>query len=106
MTNQEKQQEALARATQGATLSNYPAIFQGFMSKGIPQHDIRPRENIFTFNAWKALGKSVKKGEHGVKVITVITTSKEKEDPDTGEMVTVAKKRPWTTTVFHESQVH
>ena len=105
MTNKQKQQEALARATQGMTLSNYPIIYQGFIAKGISEHDIRPRENIFTFNAWKALGKHVKKGEHGVRVMTVISTTTEKEDPETGEIVTVTKSRPWSTTVFHESQV-
>jgi hypothetical protein len=44
------QAEALSRATCGLTLSNYPAIFAGFTAKGIPEVDIRPRENIFTFN--------------------------------------------------------
>jgi hypothetical protein len=51
---------------------NYSAIFQGFMAKGIAETDIKPRENVFTFHAWKALGRSVKRGEHGVKVVTFI----------------------------------
>lgn len=104
MTNKEKQQEALARARSNTALSNYPAIIRGFMERGIPQHDIKPRENIFTYQAWKALGKHVLKGEHGIKIITWLTTEKEKENDD-GTVEVVTSKRPWTTTVFHESQV-
>src|SRR6266571_2894190 len=64
--------EALDRATTGQSLTNYPAIFAGFMAEGIAEVDIKPRENVFTFEAWKALGRSVKKGERGVKVVTFI----------------------------------
>ncbi len=69
------QQESLTRAVTGVTMTNYPAIFEGFMAKGIPEHEIVPRSNVFTFNAWKALGYSVKKGEHGVKVKTATKRS-------------------------------
>jgi hypothetical protein len=50
------QQEALDRAQQGQALTNYPAICEGFIAKGIAEADIKPRENVFTFNAWKAPG--------------------------------------------------
>jgi N-terminal domain of anti-restriction factor ArdC len=73
--------EGLERATTGQTLTNYPAIFEGFMAKGIAEGDIKPRENVFTFQAWKALGRSVKKGEHGVKVVTFIECSGRERDP-------------------------
>jgi antirestriction factor ArdC-like protein len=92
--------EALTRAVSGQTMSNYPAIFQGFIAKGIPESEIRPRENVFTFDAWKALGRYVRKGEHGVKVVTFIECSK--ENKETGEKDSF--RRPWTTTVFHVSQ--
>lgn len=52
-------QEALTRAISGQTMSNYPAIYQGFIAKGIPESEILPRENVFTFNAWRALGRYV-----------------------------------------------
>ena len=94
------QQEALHKATTGDRLTNYPAIFEGFTQKGIPESEIQPRVNVFTFNAWKALGRYVKKGEHGVRVITMIETRK--TDPTTGEER--IDTRPWTTTVFHVSQ--
>jgi len=76
------------------------AIFQGFIAKGIPESEIRPRENVFTFDAWKALGRYVRKGEHGVKVVTFIECRK--ENKVTGEKESF--RRPWTTTVFHISQ--
>ena len=100
MTNQEQYQEALGRAADGVSLGNYPAIFAGFTQMGIPQSEIKPRENVFTFAAWKALGRHVRKGQHGVKVVTFIDVTK--EDKQTGEKVT--RRRPWSTTVFHISQ--
>src|SRR5713226_939850 len=93
-------EEALTRAVSGQSYSNFPAIFQGFAAKGIPESEIKPRENVFTFDAWKALGRVVRRGEHGVKVVTFIEHSV--EDKETGERKPV--RRPWRTTVFHVSQ--
>jgi antirestriction protein ArdC len=84
-------------------MSNYPAIFTGFMAKGIPEADIRPRDNVFTYEAWRALGRQVRKGEHGVKVCTFIECGKVEVDDKTGKE-TQPYRRPWTTTVFHLSQ--
>jgi hypothetical protein len=100
MKTQEQYQEALSRAASGITMSNYPAIFAGFAQMGIPESEIKPRENIFTYNAWKALGRHVKKGQHGIRVLTFIDISK--EDKETGEKKSYS--RPWHTTVFHISQ--
>ena len=94
--------EALDRAKTNQSLSNYPAIYEGFMAKGIPEAEIKPRENVFTFQAWKALGRSVKRGEHGVKVVTFVETEG-KIDPATGEQAQ-GHRFPRTTTVFHISQ--
>lgn len=105
MTKTEMQAEALDRATTGQALTNYLAIYSGFMAKGIAESDISPRVNIFTFNAWKAKGRSVKKGEHGVKVVTFIQCDgQEVRDPSTGETRRDSFRRPHTTTVFHISQ--
>jgi len=49
--------ESLKRAVTGQSLTNFPAIFQGFAAKGIAEDEIKPRENVFTFDAWKALGR-------------------------------------------------
>src|SRR5258708_26205680 len=104
MTKSEMQAEALAKARDGQTMTNYPAIFAGFIEKGIPEYEIKPRENVFTFHAWKALGRSVKKGEHGVKAVTFVECAANERDPASGLEKTVSYRRPHTTTVFHISQ--
>jgi antirestriction protein ArdC len=83
-------------------MSNYPAIFEGFIAKGIPESEIMPRENVFTFNAWRALGRTVRRGEHGVKVLTFIERASKETDNGTGERKTI--RLAWSTTVFHVSQ--
>jgi len=103
MTNQEIQAEALVRAETGQTFSNYPAIFRGFMAKGIPEQDIEPRVNVLTFQAWKAKGRYVRKGEHGVKVLTYIPTETEEKKEDGSKEIKYGS-RPWAATVFHISQ--
>ncbi|MEX6113842.1 DUF3560 domain-containing protein [Providencia stuartii] len=100
MTKQEIAIEALDRAENNASETNYETIFNGFMAMGIAKDDIEPRVNVFTFNAWKAKGRVVKKGEKGVKVITYIQVDKKEENSD--EVKKVLKKRQ--TTVFHISQ--
>ena len=88
------QSEALFRAENSNSVSNYPAIYSGFEEKGIS--DIQPRVNVFTYHAWKAKGRQVRKGEHGVKVVTWIKGT----DKKTGKEKTYPKR----TTVFHISQ--
>ena len=100
MTTSQIQQQALTNATSQNSESNYDAIFEGFIEKGLSEEDIIPRENIFTYNAWKALNRQVKKGEHGVKIVTWIPCTK--KDKKTGEKESY--RRPKTTTVFHISQ--
>lgn len=97
---QEQQQEALGRARGGMSMSNYPAIINGFAAMGI--HDARPRDNVLTYNAWQAIGRQVRKGVHGIKVQTWIPLPGRK-DRETGE-VGEKKLRPRTATVFHISQ--
>jgi hypothetical protein len=70
--------ESLKRAVSGQSFSNFPAIFQGFAAKGIPESEIKPRENVFTLEAWKALGRVVRRGEHGVKVVPMIEAKSRK----------------------------
>ena len=101
----ETNQNALSKAVGGQSMTNYPTIINGFIEKGIPKTEIKPRENVFTFNAWKALGKSVKKGEHGVKILTYLPRFKKVADDD-GNEKTESYSIPWTSTVFHVSQVH
>ena len=98
----EPQSEALSRATNGASLLNYPAIIDGFVAKGLAESEIEPRVNVFTYNAWKAKGRQVLKGEHGVKVVTWIDCKSKDIDPDTGEPKKY--KQAKSATVFHVSQ--
>jgi len=93
------QAEALTRAVTSNSLANYSAIYAGFAAKGIAESDILPRDNVFTYNAWLALGRQVRKGEHGVKVVTWIPCSKKQTDG-----TKAAFMRPKSTTVFHVSQ--
>ena len=104
MSTAEIQAEALTRAVTGQSLANYPAIIAGFMERGIPEDQIVPRENVFTFQAWKKLGRHVKRGEKGVRVATVREMSKRVRDKDTGEMKDQPYSIPWSATVFHVSQ--
>jgi hypothetical protein len=102
----EMQQEALSRAAGGQSLTNWPAIFAGFIAKGIPESDIKPRENIFTYHAWRALGRQVRRGEHGVKVTTWISPKDKRDesaDPEERKQ-TRRGKMPWSATVFHITQ--
>ena len=96
-------QESLSRACNPlGSLTNYPAIINGFIAKGIPEDEILPRENCFTFNAWRALGRTVKRGEHGVRVVTFRKEDIKEENPD-GSIEYKVKSRPWYATVFHIS---
>ena len=106
MTQLEMSQEALSRATSSLSVMNYSSIFEGFVTKGIPIEDIKPRENVFTFWAWQALGRRVKKGEHGVHACTFVPVKgKQEQNELTGETKRKAGYRlPRTTTVFHISQ--
>jgi hypothetical protein len=97
MTKTEMQAEALDNARNGQSVMNYAAIFQGFTAMGIAEADIEPRVNVLTFHAWKAVGRSVKKGQHGVKVCTFVPI----KDKETGE---VTGRRAHTTVVFHITQ--
>ena len=48
-----KAAQALRNATSGQSFMNYEGIYSGFQAMGIPADDIKPRVNVFTFNAWK-----------------------------------------------------
>jgi antirestriction protein ArdC len=110
------QQEALTRAATGQSLSNWPAILAGFTAKGIPEEEIQPRVNVFTYHAWRALGRQVRRGEHGVKVTTFVTvdgpdSKAERDGVESNDLDGTDKppskrgyRRPWTATVFHISQ--
>ena len=84
--------DSLQRAKNGDSLANYPAIISGFIEKGINPLEIKPRENVFSYDAWLALGRQVRKGEKGVKCITYRDNEK------------TSKKFVCRVAVFHVSQ--
>jgi antirestriction protein ArdC len=75
-------------------------VFTELQQRGIHIDDIHPGENVLTFHAWRALGRSVKKGEKGIKVITWVPCG-EKTDKQGNK---TESKRPKTAYVFHISQ--
>lgn len=94
----ERAQEALDRAQGSNSLSNLPAIYAAFEARGIS--DIQPRVNVLTFHAWRALGRTVRRGEKGVRVVTWVPMTKKTES---GESAPIGK-RPKAAYVFHVSQ--
>ena len=102
MTSQALQAEALGRATRSPVMTNYLTIYREFMARGIPEREIRPRENVFTFHAWRALGRYVKRGEHGVRIPTWIDIPERLAEDGTVERP--AGRRPHGAVVFHISQ--
>lgn len=95
------EREALQRAREGFSVANEAAIVEGFTNRGIPESDIRPRVNVLTFHAWRALGRQVRKGEKSVRIPTWVPITQ--DDPETGESKVVGK-RPKMAYVFHVSQ--
>lgn len=95
---------ALDLATSGTSVANYEAIFAGFAAKGIAEADIFPRVNVLTFDAWKAKGRSVKKGERGVRIFTTVEIKSVGRDPSDGSEKVTTYNQPSSAVLFHESQ--
>jgi antirestriction protein ArdC len=103
----ETDEASLARARASQSMMNYETIISGFAAMGVKPEEITPRVNVLTFKAWKACGRTVKKGEHGVRVCTFVQPkAKDVSQPQQGSDEGSAKRRtmPWYTTVFHISQ--
>lgn len=88
--------QALDRAEHGKVCANDLLIIAAYAARGIDAH---PRVDVFTFAAWQALHRHVKKGEHGVKIAAYAETEKEKDDGTTER-----HSYPTTAHVFHVSQ--
>ncbi len=64
----EREQNALARARGSLSLANFAPVIIEFTARGIDPAEIKPKENVFGYDAWRALGRQVRKGEHGVRL--------------------------------------
>ena len=102
---QHMQQESLNRARSTRPGQNWASVIRALTDKGIDFADIIPGENVLTFNAWKALGRSVKKGEHGVRIPVFVSGSSTTET--TNEQTTNRRstsRKIFSAVVFHISQ--
>lgn len=95
----EKYQAALNRASNPRSILNMAAVVEAAQAAGIA--DAVPGENVLTFNAWKAKGRVVMKGQKALCKLPVFY-SRDVRDPSSGEVNTI--KRPGSSAVFHISQ--
>lgn len=102
------QTQALQNALSDRSAANYETIFEEFAQRGIPVEEISPRENVFTYHAWLALGRQVRGGEKGVKIFSMKPSSKRGagDEPAGAEGAEEGKPRmvPVAAYVFHISQ--
>jgi len=87
--------EALNRAQSGLPCANDAAVIMAAEQAGIL--DAIPRDNVLTFNGWRAKGRTVRKGQRALIKIPVWGDQKDKA---TGNI----KKRLFTSALFHISQ--
>lgn len=99
MKAEEARAEALHRAQTGTSLANDLAVIEGFAERGI---EATPRVDVFTYNAWKAQGRQVKKGEKGLRIQTFIKRESKRQTDSDGNPK--AYTMPRTVSVFHISQ--
>lgn len=91
--------KSLDNAVSRSSSSNYPAIIDGFAAMGIPAEKVFPRENVFTFNAWIALGRQVCEGAQAVVVLTYVGCRGGRAKAGAAGRV-----RPVLTQLYHISQ--
>jgi len=104
---QAMEQEALSRARGNFSMANFGQVIAEFAARGIPADEIHPKDNVFTFHAWRALGRTVRRGEHGVKLTTFAPlppSKREREEAAAAGRVADGRCRPVTSVVFHISQ--
>jgi hypothetical protein len=65
LSREQMQTDAHSRAVGGQSLSNWPAIIAGFQAKGIPAHEVRPRETCSPITPGALAAGQVRRGEHG-----------------------------------------
>jgi integrase len=93
--------QALNRVTSSHSVANCVQIHWSFGERGIPESAIRPLENASTFDAGKAAGPVMRRGEHGAKVPT-FTEGKEAE-PDAGGLNIIRIRPPWASAQLNDN---
>ena len=97
----QQDQEALSRVCGNASMSNFSQVMLEFSARGIPLDEILPKQNVFTYKAWRALNRQVRKGEKGVKITTWFCAAGKISEDGTQ---TEGRKICTTAVVFHISQ--
>lgn len=90
------QTAALERAREGKTCANDLFLVAAYAARCIDAH---PRVDVFTYNAWRALHRHVRKGEHGIRITTYTHTEALRPDGTADE-----QSFPVSAVVFHASQ--
>ena len=106
MTTTETPAERIARIKAGFSQNDVLAIM-AFADAGIDPDDITPRENVFTFNAWKDVGRQVAKGANGIPVTVWVPKKGKGKDapaPTVDGKPSPGSMFPKTTRLFHISQ--
>lgn len=89
-----RREESLSRAIGTLQSQNDSVVEMHYAALGI---HATPRVDVFTYNAWQALGRQVRKGEHGCRLTVWIHPSPSATNKE-------PKPFPKSTTVFHVSQ--
>ncbi len=85
---------------QQATLFNYKSTANAAHVAARLQCGCQPYVDTFTFGRWIAQGMAVKKGEHGIRVKTLLEKEQQLEDG-----TTQTYKIPWGAVLFCRHQV-
>ena len=97
----EHYKEALVRAHNGHSAANTMIVYHAMRAAGYT--DVRPYENVLTFDAWRGLGRTVRRGEHGTRITVYVPMEIERVDAN-GQKKIETLTRPRSALVFHESQ--
>ena len=86
------------------SLANMATVLGELEARGACTGHCMPYQDVFTFARWKALGCSVKKGEHGVRLPVIVQATKTRRN-DAGEDEAQTFTIDRTVTVFCSCQV-
>lgn len=67
---QARNENSLANASRHAPNSNDIPVIMEFQTRGLSSdkvHTFGPEQNVYTYNAWQAKGRQVRKGERSVR---------------------------------------
>jgi len=70
-----------ARSFDGYSVANAVAVRQALGERGC---SCEPYEDVFTFNRWRAQGRIVRRGQHGIALRVYVTATARGEDADGG----------------------